>query len=178
VCANAVRTVYTLKLLSQRFQPLPSSLPPKTRIYRPKCKICLMLMKHSSKTQKQGRTQSTGRRCVTFDVFRPTVEYQNNKASRVWKQNYFLCRHSPNPVSATSVLLFLDHKHLDTHTHTQSVGLLWMGDQLVTESANYAARYRHNRGAPMRSSGFEPAIPARERPQTHALDRAVTGSAL
>jgi len=65
-----------------------------------------------------------------------------------------------------------------THTHTQSVGLLWMGDQLVTESANYAARYRHNRGAPMRSSGFEPAIPARERPQTHALDRVVTGSAL
>jgi hypothetical protein len=27
----------------------------------------------------------------------------------------------------------------------------------------------------MLSAGFEPAIPASERPQTHALDRAVTG---
>jgi hypothetical protein len=27
----------------------------------------------------------------------------------------------------------------------------------------------------MSLAGFEPAIPARERPQTHALDRAATG---
>ena len=33
----------------------------------------------------------------------------------------------------------------------------------------------HNRQASMSPAGFEPAIPARERPQTQALDRAATG---
>ena len=28
----------------------------------------------------------------------------------------------------------------------------------------------------MNAAGFEPAIPARKRPQTHALDRAATGT--
>jgi len=33
----------------------------------------------------------------------------------------------------------------------------------------------HNRQISMPSAGFEPAIPASELPQTHALDRAATG---
>jgi hypothetical protein len=33
----------------------------------------------------------------------------------------------------------------------------------------------HNRQTSMPSAGFEPAIPASERPQTHALDRGATG---
>ena len=36
----------------------------------------------------------------------------------------------------------------------------------------------HKRQTSMPPAGFEPAIPAREQPQTHALDRAVTGIGL
>jgi len=53
-----------------------------------------------------------------------------------------------------------------------------MGDQLVTETANYPSCDRHKRGAPVPSAGFEPAIPARKWRQTNALDGAVTESAL
>ena len=38
-----------------------------------------------------------------------------------------------------------------------------------------AAHYTHNRETSRFSAGFEPTILASERPQTHALDRAVTG---
>ena len=49
-----------------------------------------------------------------------------------------------------------------------SVGLLWTGDQhdntQILEEKTF-----------MLPAGFEPAIPASEGPQTHALDRAATG---
>jgi hypothetical protein len=50
-----------------------------------------------------------------------------------------------------------------------SVGLLWMGDEPV-------AKNTHMRQTSMSCEGFEPTIPASERPQTHALDRAATGT--
>jgi len=50
----------------------------------------------------------------------------------------------------------------------QLVGLLWTSDQLVTETSTW----RHNRRTSMPPVGFEPTIPAGERPQTHALDDA------
>jgi hypothetical protein len=51
-----------------------------------------------------------------------------------------------------------------------------MSDRLVTEAANYPSCDRDKRGATTLSAGFETAIPARERPQTDAIDRAATGS--
>jgi len=59
------------------------------------------------------------------------------------------------------------------HDHTQhSVGLLWTRDQLVAETSDYT---QLSQQTSMPLAGFEPAIPASERPQTHALDRAATG---
>ena len=59
-----------------------------------------------------------------------------------------------------------------SHSHTpQSVLFLWTSDQPDAEIKHNT----HNRQTPMPPAGFEPAIPARERPQTHALDRAATG---
>jgi hypothetical protein len=56
----------------------------------------------------------------------------------------------------------------------QSVGLLWTRDQLVAEL--YLTTHNiHKSQASMRPAEFEPAIPAIERPQTHALDLAATG---
>ena len=49
----------------------------------------------------------------------------------------------------------------------------WTSDLYLTTTHN-----SHRRRAPMPSAGFEPAIPASERPKTHALDRAATGIGL
>jgi len=45
-----------------------------------------------------------------------------------------------------------------------SLGLLWTSDQLVAETSTW----QHNRQTGMPQAGFEPTIPASERPQTHA----------
>jgi len=62
-----------------------------------------------------------------------------------------------------------------SHQETpKSVGLLWTSDRPVAETPTWQdttlTRDRHP--APAR---FEPAIPATQRPQTHALDRMVNG---
>jgi hypothetical protein len=60
------------------------------------------------------------------------------------------------------------------HTHTlHSVGLLWTSDQPDVETS-----HRNNiRQTSVPSAGFEPAIPASERPQTSSLDGAANGTA-
>jgi hypothetical protein len=58
--------------------------------------------------------------------------------------------------------------HPDT---SHSVGLLWTIDQPDTGTPNS----QHSKQTSMPPVGFETAIPASERPQTHALDRAATG---
>ena len=69
---------------------------------------------------------------------------------------------------AASVLRFLGH----THTHRHSLGLLSMSDQLVAEATTYTKHNKHKRRTSMQSLGLEPTIPATERLQTCALDRA------
>ena len=49
-----------------------------------------------------------------------------------------------------------------------------MRDQLVAETATYATHNKQKRRKSMPSAGFEPAIPAMERPQTYVLDRVAT----
>jgi hypothetical protein len=57
------------------------------------------------------------------------------------------------------------------------VRLVCTSDQLVAETSTYTGQ--HNTETQQQTSipraGFEPAIPATKRPQTYALDRAVTG---
>jgi len=43
-----------------------------------------------------------------------------------------------------------------------------MSDQPVADAATWTTRNKHNRRTSMPSVGFEPAIPAMEKPQTHA----------
>jgi hypothetical protein len=59
-----------------------------------------------------------------------------------------------------------------------SVGLLWSNDQPNAETSTTWQHNTHTRQTSMPSAGFEPEIPASERPQTHALDRAATGIGL
>jgi hypothetical protein len=50
-----------------------------------------------------------------------------------------------------------------------------MSDQLVAEAATYTTHNKHKRRISIPSRGFEPAIPAIERPQIYTLERTVTG---
>ena len=60
-----------------------------------------------------------------------------------------------------------------SHSDTpHSVGLLWTSDQLDAETTHDTRK----RQPAMTAAGFEPAIPTSERSQTHALDRAATGT--
>jgi len=56
--------------------------------------------------------------------------------------------------------------------NTHSVGLLWTKDWSVAETCTHNT-YRQ---ISMLLAGFGPTIPASERPQTYALDRAATGN--
>ena len=56
------------------------------------------------------------------------------------------------------------------------VGLLWKSDQPDAEKSNLTTHNTDMRQTFMPPPGFEHAIPAGERPQTHATDRAATGT--
>ena len=61
---------------------------------------------------------------------------------------------------------------LRSHSDTaHSVGLLWTSDRPVLETNAW------QQTTLIFSAGFEPEIPASERPQTHVLDRPATESA-
>ena len=78
--------------------------------------------------------------------------------------------HMPQGVIASPLTKFLDHTHNDA---PQSVELLWTRDQLVAETSTWQhTTITTDIHAPV---GFEPTIPTGDRPQTHALDSAVTG---
>jgi len=61
--------------------------------------------------------------------------------------------------------------HSDT---PQSVGLHWTSDQADVETSTWQ-HTTQSKQISMPPAGFEPAIPASERPQTHALNCAATG---
>ena len=63
------------------------------------------------------------------------------------------------------------------HSETpHSVGLLWSSDQSENRDLYLKTHDTHKRETFMPSVAFEPGIPASERPQTHTLDRAATGT--
>jgi len=70
-------------------------------------------------------------------------------------------------------LLIIDASR--SHSGTpHSVGLLWTSDQSDVTSTWQHTTLTTDRH-PCSSTGFEPTIPASERPKTHALERVATG---
>jgi hypothetical protein len=67
------------------------------------------------------------------------------------------------------LIIEASQSHSDT---PHSVGLLWTRDKPDREASTWQHRTLTRDG---QQAGFEPAIPASERPQTHALDGAATG---
>jgi hypothetical protein len=74
------------------------------------------------------------------------------------------------PLSGKGLLIIETSRSHSNTTH--SAELLWMSDQPDAETSTYTTHNTYNRQTSMPPAGFEPTIPASERPQTHALDRA------
>ena len=68
------------------------------------------------------------------------------------------------------------HTHTLTHTRARAVVVLLTGDMLVTWAATNTTPNTDKKRTPMTPMGFEPAIPASDRPQSHALGCATTGT--
>jgi hypothetical protein len=70
------------------------------------------------------------------------------------------------------LIIEASRSHSDT---PHSVGLLWTSDRSVVKNLYLTKHNTHNRQTSMLPAGFEPAIPASERPQTHDLHCEATG---
>ena len=55
-----------------------------------------------------------------------------------------------------------------THIHTHLLGLLWIGDQLVSETATYMTLNTRERPTPIPSWGFQPMVPAFKQLHTYS----------
>jgi len=74
------------------------------------------------------------------------------------------------------VIVTPDHAQGHIHTHTHAEGILWTRDWPVEKASTWQHKIlRKDRQTSIPPAGFKPAIPACERPQTHALDCAATG---
>ena len=86
----------------------------------------------------------------------------------------FFRRDSPQWVLVSSFTWFLDHTQRPT-----TVGRTPMDEWSARRIDLYLTTHNTlNRQTSMPPAGFEPTIPAGERPQTYALDRAATGTGI
>ena len=101
--------------------------------------------------------------------------YANDYPWHVYSSKiFFLWRCCPSRARASSFLRFLDHtQRYITISRTPLDGWSARCRDLYLTTHN-----THNRKTSMPPVGFEPTISAGERPQTHALDRAATGTGL
>jgi len=63
----------------------------------------------------------------------------------------------------------------NSRSHSDLVGLLWTSDQPDAETSTWQTQHSQETDV-LHSAGFEPTILASGRPQTHALDRATSGT--
>jgi hypothetical protein len=89
----------------------------------------------------------------------------------LWIRETFFPRGNSSPVGQGHII-----EASWSHSGTpHSVGLLWTSDQPITD-LNLTTHSTRNRQISMPPPGFEPAIPTSWRSQTHAKDRAATGT--
>ena len=82
------------------------------------------------------------------------------------------CRNNPQWARASSFSRFLDHTQ-----RRNTVGMTPLDEWSARRRDLHLTTHNtHNRQTDMPPVGFEPTISASERPQTHVLDRAATGT--
>jgi hypothetical protein len=98
------------------------------------------------------------------------AERQSTTIQKLDLQSHTMCFLSSGaaaPVGQGLLITEASRSHSDT---PQSVGLLRTSDQPDAETSTW--QHKHSQETDIHApAGFEPAIPAIERPQTHALDR-------
>jgi len=93
-----------------------------------------------------------------------------------WIMLSFVVTMAQQPLVGQGLLIIED---LWSHSDPlQSVGLLWASDQPRRRGLYLPTHNIHKKQTSIPSAGFEPTIPASQRPQAHALDRAATGIGL
>jgi len=115
--------------------------------------------------------------CVTVCHHTSTGLYPSLSAQRLSERTLytpFFRRDSPQWVLVSSFTWFLDHTQRPT-----TVGRTPMDEWSARRIDLYLTTHNTlNRQTSMPPAGFEPTIPAGERPQTYALDRAATGTGI
>ena len=94
----------------------------------------------------------------------------------MFMETYLNVSFSPNGATTHSGPLW--RMHDDTSDTSHSVWLLWKSDQPVAQTSPWQQNTLNKRQTSMLPAGFEPTIPAIERPQTHALACAANGISL
>jgi len=104
---------------------------------------------------------STKRGCLTWKLI--TEINHNNK--KIYHLSFLAC-----PSSTYSLLRLITLRHT-------TLGTIPLDKWSARRRDPYLITHNtHQRHISMPTEGFEPAIPASERPQTHALDGAATGT--
>ena len=81
--------------------------------------------------------------------------------------------HGRTALVSLGLLMFEFRAHSQT---PHSAGLLWTSDRLVAKTSTWKTTHNIRNGqTSIPPAGFEPAIPASDRPQTYALDHTTTG---
>ena len=92
-----------------------------------------------------------------------------SKTTRSYVSKTFLSHGSTALVGLGLLIIEVSRSYSDT---SHSVGLLWKSDRPGEETSTW--QHTPSQQTSMPPAGFEPAIPASERPQTHASDRVTT----
>jgi hypothetical protein len=92
----------------------------------------------------------------------------------LWQHDLFSFFFDSPPVGHG--LLIHEVSRITHNDAPQSVRFLWRSDKLIAETSTCTTRNTHNRQTPMHRLGFEPTFSAGEQSQTHALERAATGT--
>ena len=116
---------------------------------------------------------------LQVNLLRPTllsffVRSQPVSANNFWISGFFFCflPNSPQWARASSLMRFLDHTQRRT-----TAGRTPLDEWSARRRDLYPTTHNtHNIQISMPPVGFEPTIPANERPQTIALDGAATGT--
>jgi len=112
-----------------------------------------------------------GRKCA-FNICQMRRDALNRSIVSRILFSFFLWRFDPIP--GHGLPFWASRSRSETHTNT--LGKIRLDELSVRRRDLYLTTHNtHKRQASVPPAGFEPTIPASERPQTRALDRAATG---
>jgi hypothetical protein len=112
---------------------------------------------------------------LSYRIFKNNSAFYWTQCFVIWLLIWHVSYIPPPPYGSTAPRGPRPPEASQSHSETpHSVGLLCTSDQPVAETSTWQHKTLTRDRYPCLPVGFEPAIPASERPQTHALDHAAT----